>query len=146
MSFSDEQLRSLAYNDEAPTSTQLLARELIELKANPRDPYHTMAELYDQRMLWNALAVTLLDVFSTSSPVTKSWKHHDGQPCFGYTEPGKRWFIVTVILPSGEQVSQHYPERDWELFRVIEVPAAPHWDGHTPEQADLRIRRYLLGT
>lgn len=144
MTFSDEQLRSLAYNDEAPTSTQLLARELIELRARPRDAFHTMEELYEQRMLWNAVAVHFLD---SEKPgwVTKSWRHHDGEPCFGNTKPGERWFIVTIHLPTEEQISQHYPERDWNLFLCPEVPVAPHWDGHTPEQGNLRLRRFLIG-
>jgi hypothetical protein len=152
MAFTDEQLTSLAYNDEAPTSTQLLARELIELRARPRDAFHTMDELYDQRMLWNALAVVfgsaLRNILGPGEnggfSATKSWFHHDGEPCFGKTEPGERWFIVTVHLPNGDQVSQHYPERDWDLFRILDLPAAPHWDGHTPQQAEARIRRYLL--
>lgn len=144
MGFTDEQIRSLAYNPEAATSTQLLARELMELKANPRDAFHTMDDLYDQRMLWNAVAVRMLDEAYPGS-VCKSWNHHDYLPCFGKTEVGDRWFIVTIMLPDdGGQVSQHYPERDWELFNVIAVPAAPHWDGHTPEVADKRLRDFLL--
>lgn len=147
MTFSDEQLRSLAYNDEAPTSTQLLARELIELRARPRDAFHTMEELYEQRMLWHAMLVYFLSVHEPGT-VTKSWRHHDGEPCFGNTQPGERWFIVTLHLPNAlfEQVSQHYPERDWDLFDCPELPTAPHWDGHTPDQGNMRLRRFLLGT
>lgn len=147
MAFTDEQLAALAYDDAAPTSTQLLARELIELRARPRDAFHTMEELYEQRMLWNALAVYFLDS-EEPGRVTKSWRHHDGEPCFGKTEPGERWFIVTIHLPDGrfEQVTQHYPERDWDLFDCPELPVAPHWDGHTPEQGNAHLRRFLLGT
>lgn len=143
MSFTDEQLRAFAYNDEAPTSTQMLARELIELRARPRDAYHTMDELYEQRMLWNALAVFVIDE-EHPGLVSKSWRHHDGTPPFGKTEPGDRWFILTVCLPDSGQVTQHYPEKDWDLFCCPEVDTAPRWDGHTPEQVNLRIRRFLL--
>lgn len=154
MAFTDEQLRSLATNPEAPTSTTLLARELIELKANPRDGFHTMAELYDQRMLYHALAVKMMSALATvlGPPsglpegvrmLTKSWRHHDGEPCFGKTEPGERWFILTMHLPDGAQVSQHYPEAEWDLFDVPVVEVAPEWDGHTPEAGNARLRNYI---
>lgn len=149
MTFTDEQLAEMAngYPEEFSAREVALALELRELRANPHDGYHTMAELYDQRMLWNALAVYFLDS-EEPGRVTKSWRHHDGEPCFGKTEPGERWFIVTIHLPDGrfEQVTQHYPERDWDLFDCPELPVAPHWDGHTPEQGNARIRRFLLGT
>jgi hypothetical protein len=142
MSFTDEQLRSLAYNDEAPTSTTLLARELIELRARPRDAYHTMEELYEQRMLWHAMAAWA--VHGNVTTVTKSWHHHDGQPCFGKTSPGERWFVVSMDLPGFGQVTQHYPERDWDLFDVPAMPCAPPWDGHDAATGNARLRRFLL--
>lgn len=143
MSFTDEQLRSLATNPEAPTSTVLLARELMDLRKNPRDAYHTMEELYEQRMLWNAVAAKILTE-EYPAAATKSFWHHDGAPCFGVTEPGERWFIVTVVLPNGYHVTQHYPERDWDLFDVLEVERAPHWDGHIAAEGNARLRRYLM--
>lgn len=148
MTFTNEQLISLATNPQAATATQMLAAELMELKARPRDEYHTMDELYEQRMLWNALAVGYQARINPGS-VTKSWLHADGEPCFGKTAPGERWFIVTASLPNGPegkdlQVSQHYPERDWDLFHCIETERAPEWDGHTPQQGNARLRWALL--
>jgi hypothetical protein len=122
--------------------------------AEPSDGFHTMAELYDQRMLYHALAVKMmsalvgiLDQPAGMPPgvpmLSKSWRHHDGEPCFGKTEPGERWFIVTLYLPNGAQVTQHYPEADWDLFDAPALPTAPPWDGHTPEGGNARLRNYL---
>jgi hypothetical protein len=144
MAFTDEQLVSMIRNPEAPTSTVMLAKELRELRADPRDDFHTMTELYNQRMLWHALAARFLDE-GYSGLVSKSWKHHDGEPCFGKTAAGQRWFIVTMHLPDdGGQVTQHYPERDWELFNIEDTPVAPHWDGHTPDEGNQRLTNFLL--
>lgn len=144
MTFTKQQLMDIVDN---PGSTMLetrlaaMARGMLD---NPRDEHHTMAELYEQRMLWNAVAVQAIESLMPGL-VCKSWKHHDGEPCFGKTEPGQRWFIVTAMLPvtptEFKQVSQHYPEADWDLFNVIEVPFAPHWDGHTPAEGNARLRQ-----
>lgn len=98
------------------------------------DGYHTFDELYQYRMLYNALAVS--DVPRTT---VKSWRHHDGEECFG-----GGWFIVVIDLPTG-QVSNHYPARDWDLFAVPEVELAPVWDGHDPAEAARRIEAALRG-
>jgi hypothetical protein len=100
------------------------------------DGYHTFDELYEFRLLYHAHAVRAW--LAAGYPVTRSWKHHDGERCFG-----GGWFIVTAQLPTG-QVSNHYPEADWPLFGTVpEVEAAPEWDGHgTVDVAD-RLRRAL---
>lgn len=102
------------------------------------DGYHTFAELYEYRMLYNAHAAQ--GWLSAGIPVVKSWHHSDGEECFG-----GGWFIVTAQLPTG-QVSNHYPAKDWDLFDVPWVDVAPEWDGHTPEQAADRLRNHLKGT
>ena len=102
------------------------------------DEYHTLEELYEYRMLYNAHAAQ--GWLSAGIPVVKSWHHSDGQECFG-----GGWFIVTAQLPTG-QVSNHYPAKDWELFDVPWVDVAPEWDGHTPQQAADRLRNHLKGT
>ena len=102
------------------------------------DEYHTLEELYEYRMLYNAHAAQ--GWLSAGIPVTKSWHHSDGEECFG-----GGWFIVTAQLPTG-QVSNHYPAKDWELFDVPWVDVAPEWDGHTPQQAADRLRNHLKGT
>lgn len=95
------------------------------------DEHHTMDELYDYRMAYNAYAV--MQWIDRGLEVTKSWKHHDGEPCFG-----GGWFIVTAMLPTG-QVSNHYKSEYWDLFNVPAVPLAPVWDGHTPAIALQRM-------
>jgi hypothetical protein len=123
-----------------------LERYVVELDAafddavkNPRDEYHTMAELYEYRMLYNAYLFNELYSHACLAPgeVVKSWRHHDGEECFG-----GGWFIVTAQLHTG-QVSNHYKAEHWGLFDIPEVEVAPEWDGHTPEEAARRLRAAL---
>jgi len=73
-----------------------LAEEaLSELRDNPRDEYHTMEELYEYRLLYNAHAAR--GWLAIGVPVVKSWKHSDGEPCFG-----GGWFIVVAQLSTGQ--------------------------------------------
>lgn len=101
---------------------------------NPRDVYHTMAELYDYRMLYHAHAAR--GWLASGYPVVKSWRQSDGELCFG-----GGWFIVVAELPAG-QVSNHYKAEHWDLFAVPEG-TPPLYDGHTPEVAADRLRRSL---
>lgn len=96
------------------------------------DGYHSFDELYEYRMLYNAHAAH--GWRAAGVPVVKSWRHSDGEECFG-----GGWFIVTAELPAG-QVSNHYASEHWGLFKVPEVEFAPEWDGHTPADAALRLR------
>lgn len=125
-----------------PYLTADAARAVIELtdkleSGEASDGYHTHNELYEYRMLYHAHAVR--HWLACGYPVTKSWKHADGELCFG-----GGWFIVTAQLPAG-QVSNHYPAKDWELFDVPEVERPAPWDGHTPQEAAVRLRAALNG-
>lgn len=101
------------------------------------DGYHTFDELYEYRMAYNAAAFNAWAA-TNAVPVYKSWKHHDGEPCFG-----GGWFIVVAILPTG-QITNHYPAQYWNNFRIPEVERATHeYDGHTPHDALMRLLRYL---
>ena len=106
------------------------------LKENPRDEYHTMHELYEYRMLYNALAANSNAEFSM-----KSKRHHDGELCFG----GKYFIVVMYLSIDGveKQVSNHYKMRDWDYFKIRQLPRAPLWDGHTPALAAVRLRQFL---
>lgn len=97
------------------------------------DGYHTFEELYHYRTLYNALAVQALP----PEKVTKSWRHSDGELCFG-----GGWFIVVMDLPTG-QVSNHYEAKYWDMFQCQEVEFSPEWDEHTPEEAAQRLEDYL---
>ena len=113
-----------------------LIERLREAEANPRDDYHTMAELYEYRMLYNA---ALFNEWAADLKygTHKSWRHSDGEPCFG-----GGWFIVVATLPTG-QISNHYKAEYWDLFDVPAVPIPAEYDGHTPQQVADRLMAYL---
>ena len=102
------------------------------------DGYHTFNELYRYRLLYNAAFFNQL-AKSGKIKVCKSHKHYDGEECFG-----GGWFIVMADLPSG-QISNHYENKDWDLFKVPELETAWEWDGHTPNEAAKRLECYLCG-
>lgn len=107
-----------------------------QLRANG-DQHHSMEEMYRYRLLYNAHAAH--GWIAAGTPVVKSWRHSDGELCFG-----GGWFIVTATLPTG-QVSNHYESAAWDLFQVPEVDLPPEWDGHTPADAADRLERHLQG-
>ena len=86
------------------------------------DGYHTFNGLYYQRMVLFAALVK-----AYNSKAWKSWKHEDGEPCFG-----GGWFIVGIDTPQGSY-TYHYEAKDFDLFECEELPVAKHWDGHTEE-------------
>jgi hypothetical protein len=101
------------------------------------DGHHTHNELYEYRLLYNAAAANAW-AQTGLYPVVKSWRHSDGEECFG-----GGWFIVVATLPSG-QVSNHYQAEHWNLFsQVPEVELPPIYDGHTPAEASARLRSAL---
>lgn len=117
------------------------AQELVdcvpsEQRGMVSDGYHTFNELYEFRKLYNACFFNIL--YSSGQKVVKSKKHHDGKDCFG-----GGWFVVVADLPlkdgSYVQVSNHYKQEDWDLFRCMEVDFAPEWDGHTPQDVKERL-------
>ena len=89
-------------------------------------------ELYAFRKLYNA---TLFNEWAKRKKysVHKSWYHYGGEPCYGGT-----MFIVKAHLPTG-QISHHYAEKDWGLFKVPNALTASPWDGHTPQTALRRL-------
>lgn len=113
-------------------ATRVPVQEEGEVTGNTSDGYHTFDELYEYRMLYNAHASH--GWLAAGVPVVKSWKHSDGELCFG-----GGWFIVTATLPAG-QVSNHYKAEHWGLFKVPEVELPPAYDGHTPKAAADRLR------
>ena len=118
------------------------------------DGYHTFAEFYEFRKMYNAALfnewakifppqAVLDDMDFVQTPkynVHKSWKHNDGEYCFG--EPKER-FIVCAMLPDG-LISNHYKAKDWDLFKVPEVEKALYeFDGHTGHDTLERIKNIL---
>jgi hypothetical protein len=120
--------------------TRELAAQVVEAINDPRDEYHTMAELYEYRMLYNAaFANALHEQGDVAGRAMKSYRHSDGELCFG-----GGWFVVYLDLPTGS-ISNHYENQYWDLFRIPEGERAPEWDGHTPAEAAERLRRYCEG-
>lgn len=114
-----------------------------EINGETSDGYHTFNELYEFRMLYNAAWFNSLafefDEYGLGSKPVKSWRHSDGELCFG-----GGWFVVSVTLPEG-QITNHYEEKDWSLFMIDEVDKAPEWDGHTSKDVISRLRKHLGG-
>ena len=114
--------------------------QLCESYDEVSDGYHTFKELYDYRMIYNALWFNELALSHPEYQVHKSWKHSDGEICF---EGG--WFIVIAELPTG-QISNHYEEQYWDMFKIPEQEKANVWDGHTPQQAYERMKEYIISS
>lgn len=116
------------------------------------DGYHTFEELYEFRKIYNALAFNLLyeqdrltRVFRRNNFVHKSWKHSDGEWCFGKE---KEWFIVAAQLPDGkgdyQTISNHYKAEDWDLFKIPEMSQSVfEFDGHTSQDVLTRILDFI---
>lgn len=111
--------------------------EIVENKLDTNkisDGYHTFGELYEFRKVFNA---ALFNEWSRQGlyQTHKSFRHNDGEMCFG-----GGWFIVVAILPTG-QISNHYEEKDWDLFKIRESQTAEYpFDGHTPEDVLIRLK------
>lgn len=116
-----------------------LEQKRYDRKSQISDGYHTFGELYHYRMLLQAAWFNLA-VQQQQFNIVKSYRHHDGELCFGK----ENYFIVVAQLPTG-QISNHYKGENWDLFDVEEVERAPEWDGHTPQEAADRMEKYLKG-
>lgn len=97
-----------------------------------RDGYHSFRELYASRVMYHVHAVR--SWVADGYDVVKSWRHHDGELCFGGD-----WFVVVAQLPTG-QVSQHYLGGYFDLFTCREDDRAPEWDGHVHDDVIDRLR------
>ena len=122
---------------EAVSPVETIQKEIDKLQDGQEqelsDGAHTFAELYEQRMAYNAALFNLM-ALEGKYDVHKSWKHNDGELCFG-----GGWFIVCATLDDG-QISNHYPEKDWDNFKIPETPKAKHeFDGHTAQDVIDRL-------
>jgi len=111
-------------------------QEPVAIDGNTSDGYHTFNELYEFRKAYNAALFNEWAAGGKCS-VHKSWRHHDGELCFG-----GGWFIVVAVLPDG-QISNHYEAKDWDLFAVPETECALfEFDGHTGADVVERLKAY----
>lgn len=138
----DDELREIIEHGE-PLSDRTIGALVAEVLAaravtpETSDGYHTFAELYHYRMLYNA---ALFNEWAAAGlyDVHKSVRHSDGSACFD-----GRWFVVYAQLPTG-QISNHYEiATDWYKFRVPIRNTGAEWDGHTPQQAAERLAAFL---
>jgi len=113
---------------------------MSRVDGNTSDGFHTFNELYRFRLLYNAALFNEWALYTDAPEVSKSWRHSDGEKAFG-----GGWFVVTAQLPTG-QITNHYEDKDWDLFKIPEVDKAPEWDGHTPKDVEKRLTQYLLNT
>lgn len=114
-----------------------MEEEQQKITENTSDGYHTFKELYEFRKVYNA---ALFNEWAKQKKylVHKSWRHSDGELCFG-----GGWFIVVALLPDG-QISNHYEEKDWDLFKVtVQDKAIFEFDGHTSRDVIDRLKNTL---
>lgn len=93
------------------------------------DTHHSFNDLYEHRTVLTALAMM-------NMPYSwKAKKHEDGSMYDGM-------FIVGAPTPDG-MITYHYDLEYWNLFKIPEIPYAPHFDGHTPEDVIKRLKGYI---
>jgi hypothetical protein len=98
----------------------------------------TIEQVYALRMAYHALIVREWAMYQQYA-VHKSWRHHDGEQCFGDPD----WFIVVAMLSTG-QISNHYHRDYWDFFQCPEVPKALYpYDGHETDDVTRRIVEHL---
>lgn len=103
----------------------LIPEDLGELS----DGYHTFNSLYEQRCILFATIVN-----QNKDKAWKSYKHEDGQLCFG-----GGWFIVGIDTPEGSY-TYHYENKYWNLFKCQELECGKKWDGHTDKDVSRLLR------
>jgi hypothetical protein len=120
--------------------------EVIEVPGGPiivvgdkdtSDGHHTFAELYRYRLLYNAALFNEWAKLGLYDP-HKSMFHDDGTLPFG----DRKWFIVVAELPTG-QISNHYRVVDWDLFDIPTKDLPNVYDGHSPDDVERRLTRFL---
>lgn len=120
-----------------------LQEQILDLSSEERskltDGYHSFTELYEFRKIYNAALFNKFEQDSYDSyDVHKSWRHNDGELCFGGD-----WFIVSAKLPSG-LISNHYHKSDWDLFKIpIYEKALFKYDNHTSQDVLFRLKNLI---
>jgi hypothetical protein len=139
----DMLIRDISEGSKFDNSFLEMEKEQNKITENTSDGYHTFKELYEFRKVYNAALFNEWAKQEMRNPkwangneplnlpkynVHKSWRHNDGELCFG-----GGWFIVVAVLPTG-QISNHYEAKDWDLFKIPETEKALfEFDGHTSQ-------------
>ena len=90
------------------------------------DGYHTFNELYYHRMCLFSIIVKQHKYLAWKSKL-----HSDGTMFDNY-------FIVGIETPNG-QATYHYHIDHWDMFDCVELPNAPEYDRHTPDDCLERL-------
>ncbi len=132
-----------------PEDTIYLPADTLEVEAEMvSDGYHTMDELYEHRHRLYLALVKIYDNYLTPygcDVVCWRSKFHDD----GYMFPGYFILGMTVTKPKFKAeeppdkfyITYHLPVKYWQLANVIELPRAPKYDGHTPNDVLERLLR-----
>lgn len=118
--------------DFAICETQDFKNKWLKLKKENEQLKETNQELYDFRLVLNAL---LFNEWAETGKyeVYKSKRHHDGELCFD-----GEWFVVVAILPTG-QITNHYHIDYWDYFKIPSYDKVKdEFDGHTSSVVLLR--------
>lgn len=93
------------------------------------DGYHTFNELYHHRAI---LFAVICNQFKNLA--WKSLNHSDNdEPMY------EGMFVVGINTPQGPANYHYNINPYWDMFHCKELPNAPEWDGHTPDDAIKRI-------
>lgn len=96
------------------------------------DGYHTFDELYEHRI---SLYIALCRELVRKKYVWRSKAHSDGSMFDG-------WFILGIFTKKGRQITYHLPLSRWnDTSFAIDLPMAPEWDGHTPQDVIERLKQ-----
>lgn len=97
-------------------------------KGKVSDGHHTFDDLYNHR---EALFRLICSIFPENS--WKSKYHDDGIMFDGN-------FIVGFKMGDCD-ITYHYDLKFWNSYKVKALDRAPKWDGHSPDDVILRLRR-----
>lgn len=93
---------------------------------------YTLNELYHQRAV-----LTSLFVNENPNICWKSLRHHKAD-----TPIYDGMFVVGIETPFGIATFHYSVDKYWDLFCVQELPCAPKWDGHSPEESIERLKLF----
>ena len=93
------------------------------------DTYHSFNDLYKHSTILSAL------LFLNFPYSWKSKIHEDGTMYDGM-------FVTGFPTPTG-MVSYHYDLEYWDLFKIPEIPHAPHFDGYTDNDVLIRLTNII---
>lgn len=122
--------RKVGYADGISSAIDIINELAEENKMGDiSDGCHTFNELYHHRAVLFAVICNSYRELAWKSKLHDTGDMYDGK------------FIVGIETHEG-QATYHYDiDPYWDIFKVKELPKAPRWDGHTPNEA---IRRILL--